>query len=123
VFSRQARRSWGPSWRQAGVPCGVAEGSEDPWLCGPGFRRVCLCRGLWIPDLQGGTKAVKIKLGISGTPGHAPSGLGVALTREPAPKATRTNSRTLCGFYLSKHLKDSGSILDTVNSPLALTVT
>jgi hypothetical protein len=41
-----ARRSWGPSWRQAGVPCGVAEGSEDPWLCGPGFRRVCLCRGV-----------------------------------------------------------------------------
>jgi hypothetical protein len=25
-----ARRSWGPSWRQAGVPCGVAEGGEDP---------------------------------------------------------------------------------------------
>jgi hypothetical protein len=25
--------------------CGVAEESEDPWLCGPGFRRVCLCRG------------------------------------------------------------------------------
>jgi hypothetical protein len=20
-------------------------GGEDPWLCGPGFRRVCLCRG------------------------------------------------------------------------------
>jgi hypothetical protein len=37
-----ARRSWGPSWRQAGVPCGVSEGSEDPWLCGPGFRQVCL---------------------------------------------------------------------------------
>jgi hypothetical protein len=25
---------------------GVAEGGEDPWLCGPGFRRVCLCRGM-----------------------------------------------------------------------------
>jgi hypothetical protein len=21
-------------------------GGEDPWLCGPGFRRVCLCRGI-----------------------------------------------------------------------------
>jgi hypothetical protein len=25
--------------------CGVAEGGEDPWLCGSDFRRVCLCRG------------------------------------------------------------------------------
>jgi hypothetical protein len=24
---------------------GGAEESEDPWLCGPGFHRVCLCRG------------------------------------------------------------------------------
>src|SRR5213592_1730778 len=23
---------------------GVAEESEDPWPCAPGFRRVCLCR-------------------------------------------------------------------------------
>ena len=22
-------------------------GGEDPWLCGSGFRRVCLCRGDW----------------------------------------------------------------------------
>jgi hypothetical protein len=22
------------------------EGDKDPWLCGPGFRRVCLCRGM-----------------------------------------------------------------------------
>jgi len=21
-------------------------GGEDPWLCGPGFRRVCLYRGM-----------------------------------------------------------------------------
>jgi len=21
-------------------------GGEDPWLCDPGFRRVCLCRGM-----------------------------------------------------------------------------
>ena len=25
---------------------GVAEGSEDPKLCCPGSRRVCLCRGM-----------------------------------------------------------------------------
>jgi hypothetical protein len=29
-----------------GNTCGVAEGSEDPLLCGPGFHRVCLCRGV-----------------------------------------------------------------------------
>jgi hypothetical protein len=23
---------------------GVAEGGENPWLCGTGFRRVCPCR-------------------------------------------------------------------------------
>jgi hypothetical protein len=25
---------------------GVNGGGEDPWRCGPGFRRVCLCRGM-----------------------------------------------------------------------------
>jgi hypothetical protein len=44
-----ARRSWGSSWRQAGVPHGVAEGGEDPWLCGPGFR---LCRGMVIVEFE-----------------------------------------------------------------------
>jgi hypothetical protein len=28
---------------------GVAEESEDPWLCGPGFCRVCSCQG-WSPN-------------------------------------------------------------------------
>jgi hypothetical protein len=54
-----ARRSWGPSRRQAELPCGVAEGGEDPWLYGPGFRRVCLCRGMVEPELPRGTDAVK----------------------------------------------------------------
>jgi hypothetical protein len=54
-----ARRSWGPSWRQAGIPFGVAEGCEDPWLCGPGFRRVCLCRGMVEAELSRGTGTVK----------------------------------------------------------------
>jgi hypothetical protein len=50
-FPSAARRSWGPSWRQAGVPFGVAEESEDPWLCGPGFGRVCPCQGMvWLCD-------------------------------------------------------------------------
>jgi len=31
---------------------GVAEGGEDPWLCGPGFPRVCLCRGM-VPLMYG----------------------------------------------------------------------
>jgi len=45
-----------------GIPCGVAEGSEDPWLCGPGFHRVCRCRGATY--LRRGTETVK----QSGTP-------------------------------------------------------
>jgi len=24
---------------------GPQRGGEDPWLCGTGFRRLCLCRG------------------------------------------------------------------------------
>ena len=43
-----------------GTPCGVAEGSEDPWLCGPGFRRVCRCRGATY--LRRGTETVKKSL-------------------------------------------------------------
>ena len=42
-----ARRSWGPSWR---LESGIAEESEDPWGCGPGFGRVCLCRELRLCD-------------------------------------------------------------------------
>jgi hypothetical protein len=34
-------------------------GGEDPWLCGPGFRRVCLCRGMVEPELSRGTGTVK----------------------------------------------------------------
>jgi hypothetical protein len=33
--------------------------SDDPWLCGPGFRRVCLCRGIGNSELQSGAGAVK----------------------------------------------------------------
>jgi len=38
---------------------GAAEGDEDPWLCGPGFRRVCLYGGMVEPELPRGTDAVK----------------------------------------------------------------
>jgi hypothetical protein len=40
---------------------GVAEESEDPWLCGPGFCRVCLCRDYDLVrlSLRVGTTAVK----------------------------------------------------------------
>jgi hypothetical protein len=38
--SSAARRSWGPSWRSR-MRRG---GSEDPWLCVPDFRQVCLYR-------------------------------------------------------------------------------
>jgi len=32
-------------------------GGEDPWLCGPGFRRVCLCRRcLYVRYGTGGVK-------------------------------------------------------------------
>src|SRR5262249_33880548 len=30
-----------------GVEEGGRGGGEDPWLCGPGFRRVCLFSGVW----------------------------------------------------------------------------
>jgi hypothetical protein len=40
-YTVAARRSW-ESFRASGRRCGVAEEIEDPWLCGPGFRRVCL---------------------------------------------------------------------------------
>ena len=40
-------------------------GSEDPWLCDPGFHRVCLCREEWCPaELSRDMGAVK--LGASG---------------------------------------------------------
>jgi hypothetical protein len=61
-----ARRSWGPSGRLAGVTSGVAEGSEDPWLCGPGFRRVCPCQGAWrygsaaVPEPSSGRRGVLV---------------------------------------------------------------
>ena len=34
-------------------------GGEDPWLCGPGFRRVCLYRGVVSSEIRPGTGAVK----------------------------------------------------------------
>jgi hypothetical protein len=33
--------SFEPAWRRGG---GAAEEAKDPWLCDPGFSRVCLCR-------------------------------------------------------------------------------
>jgi hypothetical protein len=32
-----ARRSWDPSWRQAGIPCGVAEGGRTRGFAAPAF--------------------------------------------------------------------------------------
>src|SRR3954454_20867774 len=58
--TRSARRLGG-----RGVLRGVGRrrrgGSEDPWLCGPGFRRVCLGRGR-TTDLRRGTGVVKCGL-------------------------------------------------------------
>ena len=34
-------------------------GGEDPWLCGPGFRRVCRYRGMVESELEAGTLTVK----------------------------------------------------------------
>ena len=45
----------------ADVQSGVAEESEDPWLCGPGFRRVCLCRGMAKAEIGSCTGPVKGK--------------------------------------------------------------
>ena len=46
----------GPSWRRR--QSRRRGGGEDPWLCGPGFRRVCLCRGMLCTELRSGTGAV-----------------------------------------------------------------
>jgi hypothetical protein len=46
-----------------GVVGGRRGGSEDPWLCGPGFRRVCLYRGS-TATLRGGTTAVNTAAGV-----------------------------------------------------------
>jgi hypothetical protein len=34
-------------------------GGEDPWLCDPGFCRVCLCRRMVRIELRAGTRPVK----------------------------------------------------------------
>jgi hypothetical protein len=49
-----ARQSWDPT----GVSSAASRGGEDPWLCDPGFRRVCLCWGRYV-DLRSGTGSVK----------------------------------------------------------------
>jgi hypothetical protein len=49
-----ARRSW--VLRALGERRG---GDEDPWLCGPGFRRVCLYRGMVEGELSRDTGTVK----------------------------------------------------------------
>jgi hypothetical protein len=65
-----ARRSWGPSWR---IQSSVAEESEDPWLCGPGFRQVCHCR--WVERRSyGSVLEMSIERGATGTlPASVPS--------------------------------------------------
>src|SRR6266511_72986 len=60
-------------------------GGEDPWLCGPGFGRVCPYRGMrWISDtLRSGTGVVKTVVPIDPTaPRPAPD------CYRPPPEAT-----------------------------------
>jgi hypothetical protein len=49
-------------------------GGEDPWLCGPGFARVCLCRvmvGLSYGGVLGLSRAGEGKYRVSSDcPGH-----------------------------------------------------
>jgi hypothetical protein len=78
----------GPSWRQAEIPCGVAEGGEDPWLCGPGFGRVCLCRGMVglsyapVQELSSGLRRQPGAVNYSaGRPGRAYACAGPIATR------------------------------------------
>jgi hypothetical protein len=42
---RATHRQLGGRGVLRGVGGGRRGGGEDPWLCGPGFRRVCLYRG------------------------------------------------------------------------------
>jgi hypothetical protein len=68
----------------ASSKCGVAEESEDPWLCDPGFCRVCPYRGMGEQELRVGTGDVN-KASIS----HIPGARNVAA--EPGVRA-RPNS-------------------------------
>ena len=60
----------GPSWRLAGVR--RRGGGEDPWLCGPGFRRVCLCRwfGMGEPTIKQGRDYRGLPSGMTTPPRH-----------------------------------------------------
>ena len=61
TYLSAARRSWAlcdvSGWPRRG-------GGEDPWLCGPGFGRVCPCRGVH-PTVGAGTRTVKQVLASS----------------------------------------------------------
>jgi hypothetical protein len=43
-------------------------GGEDPWLYGPGFRRVCSCRWVVAPEIRRGTEGVKSGIVNPGRP-------------------------------------------------------
>ena len=51
VSTPSIARRLGGVWGAHGVYFRRCGGGEDPWLCGPDFRRVCLCRGIGSPDL------------------------------------------------------------------------
>jgi hypothetical protein len=76
----------GPSWRRFGRRRG---GGEDPWLCGPGFRRVCLYRGRET-TLQVGTEGVNLGIWCSTdcSTFHRERGRGPPVARETRPSMT-----------------------------------
>ena len=54
-----ARRSWGPSWRRVGVPCGVAEGVRGPVALRPRLSLGVPLSRDGAADLGSGSLAVK----------------------------------------------------------------
>ncbi len=108
VYPSEARRSWvlRGSW-------GSPEGSEDPWLCGTGFRRLCLCRGAFKlhPETspvkctvgyesggRGAPQAAILSLGVVGFPLEALRHPGSSTPRHrPTRRGLKVRAATRCG--------------------------
>ena len=76
-----ARRSWGPSWRQAGIPCGVAEEARTRGFAAPAFAGCAFIE--WFGD--GGAASHQARRRI--TTGCLSSGMTPRLDTMSSPAA------------------------------------
>ena len=119
-----ARRSWGPSWRQA-----RRGGGKDPWLCGTGFGRLCLCRGnvkrysyleqkSIHPVNDGGCG---LPLGHSARQGNwtvATGGAPITVGRPTRDRAIEASEKRIFRQVVSHHLTSFFRESDTSEGPL-----